>query len=164
MEIKLNRNEIDYIVSNLTYKESLSENKNKGLQIIKKLQKALKPPIKIKSRKAKGRNLQQWVCQKIANILEIKYEQQNDQCPIHSREMGQSGTDIILRGNVLKQFPFSIECKSGKTLNLTGTIRQVKNNKIENTDWIIVYKGNYKKSIVIMEWDCFEKFYKKGEK
>ena len=113
--------------------------------------------IKVASRKAKGRNLQKWVCSKIAKILDMKFDQQDDQCLIHSREMGQQGVDIILRGDTIKKFPFSIECKSSEQLNLIGTVKQAKSNQVDGTDWLIVYKKKaFKKPIVIMDWDAFE--------
>jgi len=157
-EIKLNNKEIEYTIMIL---DSITN--DIGNKVIKKLQNALKPPTKIQSRKSNARNLQQWVCQKIANILHIEYDQQNDQCLIHSREMGQPGNDIVFRSEeVLKTFPFSIECKSGKALNLKGTIRQVRKNMIKDTDWLIVHKSNsFHMPIVIMEWDCFEKLFRK---
>lgn len=113
--------------------------------------------IKISSRKAKGRNLQKWVCNKIANIFGIDYRQEDDDCPLHSREMGQSGVDIILRGELNKLFPYSIECKSSEKLSLKKTIKQVKLNQKKDTDWLIVYKHKgIKKPIVIMDWEAFE--------
>ena len=113
--------------------------------------------IKIRSAKDKGMRLQKWVCQKIAKILGIEYNSQDDQCLIHSRTCGLSGVDIILRGEAIKRFPYSIECKSSEKLNLLGTIRQAKSNQVDGTDWLIVYKRKaFKKPIVIMDWDAFQ--------
>ena len=114
--------------------------------------------IKIRSAKNKGMRLQKWVCSKISKLIGIGYNQQDDLCLIHSRESGLSGVDIILRGNALKTFPYSIECKSSEQLNLLKTIQQAKSNRIEGTDWLIVYKRKaFKKPIVIMDWYTFEK-------
>lgn len=128
----------------------------------KRLEKLLsKKSIKISSRKAKGRDLQKWVCSKISELTNFPYDQSDDQCLIHSREMGQHGNDIILRGEALKKFPFSIECKNSETLNLLETIEQVQANQIEETDWLIVHKRKTLKTpIVIMDWDSLEKLYK----
>ena len=119
-----------------------------------------KKPIKISSRKAKGRNLQYWVCTKISELLNIPYNQSDDQCLIHSREMGQHGNDIILRGEALQDFPFSIECKNSESLNLIDTINQVKNNQIEGTYWMIVHKRKgIKNPIVIIDWNTIKVLY-----
>lgn len=119
--------------------------------------------IKISSRKAKGRNLQKWTCQKIADIFKIKYNQQDDQCLIHSREMGQSGIDIILRGDVYKKLPFDIECKAVEKFNLYQAIEQAKSNTESNRYWLVVHKKNYSNPIVIMDWEAFEYLLDRGE-
>ena len=110
------------------------------------------------SAKAKGRNLQQWVCRKISDITGIPYEQSDDTCDIHSREMGQAGTDIVLRGDAVKLFPFSVECKACESLNLKDTVDQAKSNMYKDTDWLIVHnKKAIAETLVIMAWDTFEK-------
>lgn len=153
--ITLEKKEIIYIIKNLTYVDSTLSKKDPGQKIIKKLERLLKP-IKISSRKQKGRNLQKWICQQIANFFHIKYDQQDDQCLIHSREMGQPGVDIILRGDIKNQFPFAIESKNSEQLNILQTIQQAKKNTDNKQDWIIVYKKKaLQKPIVIMDWNCF---------
>lgn len=134
-------------------------------KLYNKLDRALhKKPIKISSRKAKGRNLQHFVCERISKLTRINYKQSDDSCEIHSREMGQHGTDIILRGKALQSFPFSIECKNSETFNLAPTIEQAKENQNKDTDWMIVHKRKgWKNPIVIIDWDCFEKLYKNNK-
>lgn len=117
--------------------------------------------ITVASAKAKGRNLQQWVCKRISEITGLPYNQQDDGCEIHSREMGQQGTDIVLRGTALKRFPFSVECKASESLNLKDTVDQAKSNTYAGTDWIIVHnKKAISDTLVIMSWDTFEKLVK----
>lgn len=154
--ITLDKKEVEYIINNLVYTTAASS-KEKQEKIIKKMERLLKP-IKISSRKQKGRSLQKWVCQQVAKLFGIEYDQQDDQCPIHSREMGQSGVDIILRSPVKEVFPFAIECKSGEHLNLLQTMKQAKKNTGNELDWIIVYKKKaFNTPIAIMDWDCFYK-------
>ena len=115
------------------------------------------------SAKAKGRNLQQWVCKKISEITGLPYNQSDDQCGIHSREMGQAGIDVVLRGEALKRFPFSVECKATENLNLKDTVDQAKSNTYPGTDWIIVHnKKAIPDTLVILSWDTFEKLVRKG--
>ena len=68
-------------------------------RLIKKLKNAQKT-IKVSSRKGKGRGLQYWVCERIAGMFGINFVQSDDTCLVHSREMGQHGTDIVLRGEM----------------------------------------------------------------
>jgi hypothetical protein len=110
------------------------------------------------SAKAKGRNLQQWVCRKIADITGLPYEQSDDSCAIHSREMGQAGVDIVLRDQALERFPFSVECKASEGLNIKETVEQTKRNTYKGTDWLIVYnKKAIPETLVLMSWDTFDK-------
>lgn len=118
--------------------------------------------MKTSSGKAKGRKLQQWVCKKIADIFDIIYDQSNDRCLIHSREMGQSGKDIILRGEIYNKFKYDLECKNTEKLNIYKTIEQAKNNTEPNRDWLIVHKKNHSDPIVIMDWNTFENLIKDG--
>lgn len=116
--------------------------------------------MKTSSKKAKGRNLQYWVCNKIADIFDIEYDQQDDNCLIHSRPSGLNGCDIILTGELYKKFPFDIECKNQEKLSLYPTIKQAKKNTKEDRDWLVVHKKNYSEPIVIMDWKTFEKIIK----
>lgn len=131
-------------------------------RLIKKFQRTEKK-IKVSSAKGKGRSLQYWVCERIAKIFNIEFEQSNDNCLIHSREMGQHGTDIIVRGKLYKRFPFDIECKACESLSIPQWVRQAKTNKKDGRDWLVVFKKQTMGSepFVIMEWDTFEKMINK---
>ena len=129
--------------------------------LLKKLEKADKR-ITTRSAKNKGRGLQMWACEKISSITNIPFNNQDDQCLIHCREMGQRGVDVILRGKPIKLFPFTTECKNSETFNLYNTILQVEANLIPGTDWLIIHKRKtIKKPIVIMTWEAFEKIFRK---
>jgi hypothetical protein len=117
--------------------------------------------MKTSSYKAKGRRLQQWICKQISEITGIDYDQHNDQSLIHSREMGQTGTDIILRGRAQQLFPFSVECKNTESLSLYSAIDQAKSNATDKTAWMVVHKKNNSEPIVIMSWQTFQKWYSK---
>jgi hypothetical protein len=118
--------------------------------------------IKVSSAKGKGRSLQYWVCEQISRITGIPYKQSDDNCEIHSREIGLHGKDIILRGKALEKFPFSIECKNSEQLNLVETINQAITNTDGGTDWLIVHRRKaIPEEIVIMSWNAFERIWKK---
>lgn len=136
-------------------RENILEGISIGGATYKKIE-ALDKRIKVSSAKGKGRNLQMWVCEQISKLLNIPFVQSDDSSLIASRPMGQHGLDCILRGEALKRFPYSIECKNSEQLDLVGTINQAKANEAKGTHWLIVHKRKaLAKPIVIMEWDTF---------
>jgi hypothetical protein len=123
---------------------------------LKKMEKSQKR-IAISSAKDKGRMLQKWVCEKISKLTGIPYNQQDDNCLIHGREMGQAGVDVVLRGKARRMFPFDIECKSTEQLSLISTIHQAQQNTAEDRHWMIVHKCKALPiPIAIMSWETFE--------
>lgn len=151
---------INFSIKEVRELRDILSSTNISSKIIRKLINSEKR-IKISSAKSKGRNLQKWICTRLAFLLNIKYDQQDDNCLIHSREMGQKGVDIVLRGEALKRFPFSIECKSSEKLDFLPTIEQAERNKKKDTDWLIVYKRKaIKEPVVIIYWSVFERIYK----
>lgn len=138
-------------------------NTKESKKIIGKLERAEKK-IKTSSAKGKGRGLQYWVCERIAKMFGIEFKQSDDECLIHSREMGQHGTDVILRGDIGKKFPFDIECKACESLSIPDWVRQARTNKKEDRDWLLVFKKQTigHEPLVLMEWETFEKMIKKG--
>ncbi|MFA5048716.1 MAG: hypothetical protein WC516_06850 [Patescibacteria group bacterium] len=156
--IELNNNEIRVVLNSMAMlkgKVSAVTDKKKFDSLHKRLSKALYP-IKPRSCKAKGRSFQQWVCKEIGELLGIEYKQLDDQCEIHSREMGLSGNDVVLRGEALKKFPFSVEVKNVEKFNLLQTIRQVVANQSQGTNWIIFHKKNGSVPIVVLEWEVLK--------
>jgi len=108
--------------------------------------------MKTRSAKAKGRRLQQWVMQQIAELLDM--ECGPDTC-IASREMGQSGTDIRLIGEAAKLFPFSVECKNQENWSVHEWVKQAKDNETAGMPWLIVAKRNHGDPVVIMDAEVF---------
>lgn len=165
-EILFSKDESKFIKDCLQYKiiglrsshlETIKQQKECE-RLIKKFERAEKT-IKVSSRKGKGRGLQYWVCERIAKMFGIEFVQSDDNCLIHSREMGLNGVDVILRGEIYNKFPFDIECKSCESLSIPDWIRQAKeNNKKEDRDWLVVFKKQTLGSepFVIMDWECFE--------
>lgn len=131
-------------------------------KIIGKLERAEKK-IKTSSAKGKGRNLQYWVCERIAEMFGIKFVQSDDECLVQSRPMGQHSVDIILRGELKKKFPFSIECKAQETLNITEWIRQARENELPDTRWMLIFKKQTlgSKPIICLDFETFLQHYKK---
>ena len=115
-----------------------------------------KRKITIQSGKAKGRKLQQWVCQKLSDISGIPWGPDE---LIRSREMGQAGTDVVLIGEALEIFPWSIETKWQESWSIPSWIIQTKNNKKEEVDWLLFCKKNHHEEIVIMDAQYFLDLY-----
>jgi hypothetical protein len=134
-------------------------------RLIKKFENAEKK-IKVSSAKGKGRGFQYWVCERIAKMFGLEFIQSDDDCLIQSRPMGQHSVDIILRGELKKKFPFSIECKCQENLSLPEWIRQARENTLPNTYWLLVFKKQTigHEPLVVMEWDTFEKIFLSGRK
>ena len=121
----------------------------------KKLENNLRT-IKVSSRKGKGRGFQQWVCSEISTITGVPYDQGDEQCEIHSKEMTLNGKDIVLRGLALERFPFSVECKNTESLDLYKTVMQAKGNQTAGTQYLIVHKRkSLPEPVVIMDWSAF---------
>jgi len=118
--------------------------------------------IKPRSAKNKGIFLQKWVCEQLSSLLEVPFDNQDEQCEIHSREMGLSGNDIILRGSAYKRFPYDVECKNTESFSVGAVIEQAKANTKEGRDFLIVHKskriGN---PIVVLTWEAFAKLFRK---
>ena len=131
-------------------------------RLIKKFERAEKT-IKVSSRKGKGRALQYWVCERIAKMFGIEFVQSDDNCLVQSRPMGQHSVDVILRGDLRKKFPFSIECKAQENLNICDWIRQARENELPETHWMLIFKKQTlgSKPIVCLDFDTFLEFYKK---
>lgn len=160
-------NEIISLKSGLCCQDMDTTNRNAKREkecqrLIKKFERAEKT-ITVSSRKGKGRGLQYWVCDKIAEMFGIQFIQSDDNCLIQSRPMGQHSVDIILRGELRKKFPFSIECKAQENLNIAEWIRQARENEIPETYWMLIFKKQTlgSKPIVCLDFETFLEFYRK---
>ena len=113
-----------------------------------------KKSISIASRKAKARELQKLVAQKISDLTGIPCGKDE---LIESREMGQAGTDIKLIGEAKKKFPFAIECKRQEKFNLHDAVKQAKANQEKGMDWLVISRRSNEDAIVSMDLDAFFK-------
>jgi hypothetical protein len=119
-----------------------------------------KKPISIASRKAKARELQKDVAQRISNLTGIPCGKDE---LIESREMGQAGTDIKLIGEAKKKFPFAIECKRQEKFNLHDAVKQAKANQEKNMDWLVISRRSNENAIVTMDLNAFFRLCEKGK-
>jgi len=157
-EVKLTEREITIITRALGLLFVSTGKKDNKL-----LDKLIKPHkrIKVSSAKAKGRNLQKWAVEKIAKLLDYELSENKDESHIRSREMGQSGVDVVLSKKAKKKFPFSIECKNQEQINLPVFFEQAKTNTSEFTIPLLIVKNKkLKEPLLIMEWCVFELLYR----
>lgn len=119
-----------------------------------------KKRISVASAKAKGRNLQNWAAKKISELLDEDYGHE-DHHLIEPRPMGQAGTDIILRGQAAKDFPYAIECKSGQHIGWQATVRQARTNIGKYKSWMVFMKTKeFQRPVVMMDAVEFFEMYK----
>ena len=104
--------------------------------------------MKTQSAKAKGRNLQKWVVNKLIEELNIHPED------IKSCSMGAGGEDVVMARAAREKFPFSVECKNVEKLNVWDAYEQAKANS-SGYEPIVVMKKNHKKPLVVLDAEHF---------
>jgi hypothetical protein len=109
--------------------------------------------MKPSSAKAKGRNLQKWVRERLIEQLEIHPED------IESRSMGAGGEDLIMARAARSKFPFSIECKNVEKLNVWEAYEQAKANS-GDYEALVVMKKNLKRPLVVLDAEFFINLFK----
>ncbi len=112
--------------------------------------------MKPKSAKAKGRNLQNLVRNKLRHIFvdlwtKIPSLEYDD---IKSQTMGMGGEDIVLSPLAKKFIPYSFECKNTERLNLWKSLEQCEGNS-EDRSPVLVIKKNRSKVYAVIEFDEF---------
>lgn len=122
--------------------------------------------MKTSSCKAKGRRLQYYIAEKIAELFNIKFDSSDDLCPIKSRLMGNSGTDIYITDKKLNDlFPYDIEIKNVEKPSIKSWISQAKSNTKENRNFLLFWKcKEFKKPVVILDSDEFFNLIKRSLK
>jgi hypothetical protein len=111
--------------------------------------------LKTSSAKAKGRKLQQWVCQQISDIFGVPWGPDEQ---IASREMGQNGVDIRLTGDIAKLFKWAIECKNQENWSVHQWIEQARTARDKdklNCDWLVIAKRNHQDPVAIIDAKVF---------
>jgi len=109
--------------------------------------------MKTSTAKAKGRRLQDYVRDTLRFIFKDKLEEDD----ITSRQMGGSGTDIILTPSARKLIPFDIEAKNQEKLNVAQALKQAADNSKPDRIPLLVFHKNHGKVYVGIEFDSFIK-------
>lgn len=99
--------------------------------------------MKVKSSKAKGRRLQDWVRTALINILDIPH--QDIKCAI----MGEGGIDVNIHHSSLSKFPYNIECKNVERINIWKAWEQCCKHKGQGHPLLFLSKNRHSPLIVI---------------
>jgi len=103
-----------------------------------------------KTKKAKGRKLQQWVAARIGLLLGLPVGPDEQ---IASREMGQAGPDVRLVQEALRGFPYAVECKAQESWKPHEWIEQAKANMDPRVHlgWLLFIKRRHRDPVVVMD-------------
>lgn len=102
--------------------------------------------MKPASCKAKGRNLQNWICERVREVFSLS---QNDVKPAI---MGESGIDIKLSDKARKEFPYAIEAKNVERLNVYQAWHQaITNAADEELIPMLIIKKNRETPLMIID-------------
>lgn len=101
------------------------------------------------SAKAKGRRLQQWMCELIIQKLSVAPED------CRSCSMGAGGEDIKLSAAARAKFPYSVECKNTESLNVWRAFQQCEANAPAGAQPLVCIKRNSMRPLVVLDADHF---------
>lgn len=100
------------------------------------------------TRKAKGRKFQQYVRDRLVEVLGI------DRADVESRSMGAQGEDLILSSRARTKFPFSPEIKCTEKLNVWAAYDQALANGGDYTS-VVIMKKNRSVPLIIVDLETF---------
>ena len=106
--------------------------------------------IKPSSAKAKGRRHQQWVRDQILALFP-KLEPDD----VRSTSMGAGGEDVLLSPAARKLFPYSVECKSLKSISVYKFMEQAEANCPSNAEPIAIIKADRQKPLAVIDAEHF---------
>ena len=111
----------------------------------------------IKSIKAKGRRLQNYVRDQLRTMFVKEWEKlpRLKEDDIKSQTMGMTGEDIVLSPAARALIPYSFECKNVERLQFWATVEQAESNIQEGTYPAIIVKKNRKKPYVAIQLEHF---------
>lgn len=101
-----------------------------------------------RSAKSKGRTAQN----KVRDILRVKFPKLEPE-DIESRQMGGTGTDIILSPAAQKLIPFDIEVKNQEKLNVWSALEQAETNTKKGRIPLLIFKRNRTKMYACIEFE-----------
>ena len=112
--------------------------------------------MNVKSSKAKGRRLQNFVRDKLRKIFIKEWTKlpKLEEDDIKSQTMGMCGEDIVMSPAAKKIIPYSFECKNVEKLNVWNALEQAETN-CEGRTPVLVFKRNHSKTYIAIELDSW---------
>ena len=107
----------------------------------------------VKSRKAKGRRLQNDVCTTLYDSFHV-VEPSLEPDDVKSQTMGMCGEDIVLSPAAQKVIKYSFECKNQERLDLWGSLQQAEDNCSDRIP-VLVFKRNRSNTYATIPFDEF---------
>jgi len=107
--------------------------------------------MKTASAKSKGRKLQQYVRDSIINTFK-KYGV--EAADVKSAGMGQGGEDVQLSPFARGFFPYSVECKSHKSMAIYNVYQQAASNCGQHEPLVVV-KINNRKPLAVVDFNHY---------
>lgn len=104
--------------------------------------------MKPASAKAKGRVLQQYLCNKLVGAFATL-----EPDDVTSRSMGANGEDVLLSPAARRLIPYSFECKNLAAFVGYTYLDQAVSNCPKTAKPVAVVKANHKKPVVVMFLD-----------
>lgn len=105
--------------------------------------------MKTRSKKNKGVRLQNFVVERLKEVFGF-----ND-LDIRPAIMGESGADVKVSSEAIKEFPFSIECKNQERWNIVQFFNQAIDNTLPDTYPLLVVKKNRQEPLVVLRFGDF---------
>ena len=109
-----------------------------------------KPRITVASAKAKGRNLQIWVRDKLRSLL-----QGIEDDDVTSTPMGVNGPDVGLSPLARRLFPWTVECKARKSFSIYKAMEQAESNMMKDTRPVVIIRGDRKTPLAVIHAEHF---------
>lgn len=109
----------------------------------------VKEVMKTSSAKAKGRNLQKYVVERL-----LYWFPSFGPKDVTSRSMGAQGTDILLSEYAQGKFRYSVECKSHARYAIYSDYEQAKTNA-GGYEPLLIIKQNNSKPLAVLDLDYF---------
>lgn len=104
----------------------------------------------VKSRKAKGKNYQNWVAAKILEAFPVLTERD-----VLSTTMGDKGVDVKLSQAAVELFPYSVECKAVDRVNLWESWKQARANTGKGLQPALFIKRSHLAPVVVIDAEHF---------
>ena len=115
-----------------------------------------KKKINVKSIKAKGRRLQNFVRDSLRRSFPSLAEDD-----IKSQTMGMTGEDIILSPAAQSAIPYSFECKNKEKMDLWKSLEQCEDN-CNGREPVLIIKRNRTKPYAVIDMDAFLELIREG--